>query len=142
VEKGYGERIEARKVIDMANINISDDIIADVKSRFIKEKIKEGKWKNEEFRQYIKELIFLEKFVLHGIGSYPDGKVYHILKNRYPEEHKAIYKELDPEGFEEFIERERKEQKKREKERKQREEKERREREKGKKAWLGLGGKL
>ena len=67
-----------------------------IKSKFIKEKIKQTKWKD---RNYIDMLMYLER-IAHGETRF--GLVTgHILQLRenYPKEWKAICCEVDPEKY-------------------------------------------
>jgi len=110
-----------------------------VKSEFIKEKIKNAKWKDSG---YIDDLIFLE-YGIRGMGlGWTGGMRYNFLTNKYPKEYKAIYLELNPKVYKRIIEDKKKEaeEEKREDEELEREEKE--EEEQDKADWVKAGGRI
>ena len=111
-----------------------------VKSQFIKDKIKGLKW-NEENKEYIENLMLLEKGITENIRQWAFGMHFHQLKSKYNKEYEAIYKELKPKEFEKIKKREVKERKKEEEKDKKSEEEERREEERTRKEWLEMGGK-
>ncbi|MBI4014453.1 MAG: hypothetical protein HY365_00690 [Candidatus Aenigmarchaeota archaeon] len=110
-----------------------------VKSTFIKAKIKGRGWKS---RQYVDELISIERAALgHMGGGWSTGMLLNQLEERYPKEWKAIHMELVP-G--EYKKRTKSENAKEEEERREMEEfekQERAEQKKLKKEWLSMGGK-
>ena len=64
-----------------------------IKSKFIKEKIKNASFENKE---YIDNLIFLEKSITEGIGGWAGNMKLFGLKSTYEKEYKELLKELDP----------------------------------------------
>ena len=112
----------------------------EVKSEFIRNLIRQTSFRNLREREYIDELIALERFIVDGAESYASALRYHYLKRRYRKEWEAIYKELKPEEFRRIIEREKKEE---EESRRRAEEEKRRKLEeelKKKDEWLAIGG--
>lgn len=109
-----------------------------IKSEFIKNKIKKTPW---EAREYIDDLIKIEERALgKGGGGLASGYITVHLKKTYPKEWEIIYKELNPAAYKHQREREEKSNKEWE-EMVQRQEKERIERlEKARKEWIEMGG--
>ena len=71
-----------------------------VKSEFIKEKIRETDFNDEEGRKYIHALIWLEKMVLPGrAAGWPTGMALNGIKDEYRKEYNIIKRELKPEKF-------------------------------------------
>ena len=68
----------------------------EIKSNFIKEKIKTTKWKD---RDYIDSLMSIEKLALGTYVSSGTGYIRGILCEKYPEEWTAIWIELNPKGY-------------------------------------------
>ena len=112
-----------------------------VKSEYVKKKIKGRSFSKEKDRNYIHDLLNLERYVLKGPSGTADAMMLSGLEGEYPKEYVAIFKELDPEGYEAHLENERREKEKNRKlsEKLQREED--REYERERKQWLALGGK-
>ena len=46
----------------------------------------------------------LERSITEGSSGWAVGVVYHTLRNKYKKEYHAIYKELDPKSYKEWIE--------------------------------------
>jgi len=110
-----------------------------VKSKFIKEKIKNADWKKD--KAYIDGLIFLENIIT---GKEKLGWMTSFKWNGSKDtpEYKIIYQELDPNGYKQSKSAERKEKEEEAKERAIDRKEEREEREKEKKAWIKAGGKV
>jgi hypothetical protein len=112
-----------------------------IKSKFIKNLIKGKSFSDKAYKKYISELVEIEDFILYGLRGMWGGSRYGDLKNKYAKEWEAIYKELKPKGFENFLANEKKE----DQERKRLEAAERaedNEKEQGaEREWLSLGGK-
>ncbi|MBU0615712.1 MAG: hypothetical protein KJ601_06470 [Nanoarchaeota archaeon] len=73
-----------------------------MKSNYLKSLV-EGK----SYSAHFGNLLFIEYYILgkkHGMGS---AYRWHELKDKYPNEIKAIWTELDPKGYERFIKAER-----------------------------------
>ena len=109
-----------------------------IKSKFIKEKIKKVNWKNKNEREKIDDLIFIENIILEKermswMGSFR----WNGLKKT--KEFKAIYEELNPKEFAKMNKEEDKEiaREKREKVRWKKEE--RLEEERDRKDWIKAG---
>tara|TARA_Y100000034_G_C6780253_1_gene348702 strand:+ start:316 stop:669 length:354 start_codon:yes stop_codon:yes gene_type:complete len=112
-----------------------------VKSNFIKEKIKKTKFKD---RKYIDDLIFLEDHITGKIKNlgWAGSMKLHGLKNSYKKEYEAIYKELRPKEWKEIQKRDKEEREKDKKEEKEFIEEERKELEESKKCWIEAKGKV
>lgn len=69
-----------------------------VKSEYIREKIRETDFDDEEGRKYVHALIWLEKMVLPGRSAgWPTGMALNGIKEDYRKEYKIIERELKPE---------------------------------------------
>lgn len=108
-----------------------------IKSEFIKNKLK-GLTLNEKNREYIDNLIKLERVICGENYGMATTYIRYMGNNRYPVEYEAIYKELRPEVFRRIKEYEQKEKEKQkiEKQREKLEEKQARN------SWLKAGGKI
>lgn len=72
---------------------------AEVKSEYIKSKIREGSFEDEEHRKYIHALIWLEKCVTEERpAGWPTGMMLSKITEKYSDELKIIRRELDPES--------------------------------------------
>lgn len=110
----------------------------DIKSRYIRDKIKQTKWKN---RQYIHSLKCIELLAPGKTFGLTTGYAWMNLPRMYPDEWEAIWTEINPEGYNEW-----RSQKKREVKAEQRAIRKEKEREKieinkEKAEWLEMGGK-
>ena len=108
-----------------------------VKSKFIREKIKERKWESWD---YIDGLIRIERLVLGEYFGWGTGYIIHSCKADYPKEWDIIYRELKPKEFKKLRECEKKEEKRERKENEEFEKQEQRERRELKKDWIKAGG--
>ncbi len=109
-----------------------------VKSKFIKNKIKERNWKSKD---YIDDLIYLEEYIsgeIYGLGG--NWKAA-SMKSEYKKEYDAIFKELKPKDFKQYIKQERREAERERKENEKFEKREQREHREAKKDWIKAGGK-
>lgn len=77
-----------------------------VESEFIKQKISDGNFGDEEFRSYVDALVYLEEKILNGASGYADGMRYHHTRNNLNEEYRLIYREVAPEQYREKLARE------------------------------------
>lgn len=77
-----------------------------VESEFIKKKISEGDFDDEEFRSYVDALVYLEEKVLNGASGYCDGMRFSHTRKKLNEEYRLIYRELKPEKYREKLVRE------------------------------------
>ena len=113
-----------------------------VKSKFIKNKIKGHSFKNKNLRQYIDDLIFLEKSITKGINGMAGNWMLFYMKEKYEKDYYQLLKELKPKEYRKYAEKRRKEQIKLKEREKRWKEKEKKELNKKKKLWLSLGGKI
>jgi hypothetical protein len=84
----------------MSPIHDPDKPYTEVKSEFIKERISERNFELEDDREYISNLIFLERVILDEIQlGYPSGMKYNSIKNQHHEEYLKILEDLDEEKY-------------------------------------------
>ena len=76
----------------------------DILSEYVKSKIKGPYQKNIN---YIHDLMSIEMYVIRGARHYAEGMAYHTLREKYPEEHRAILAELRPDVAVKVAERDR-----------------------------------
>ena len=110
-----------------------------VKSEFIKKEIKKTRWGK---REYINDLIEIEKFAKGEMYGLMTGIRRSALKGEYPKEWKKIWLEINPTQYKKDIEWEEKERKKEEEEEMKFQEEEKKELIKEKASWKKAGGKL
>jgi hypothetical protein len=110
------------------------------KSELVRNLIRGASWKDRVHREYVDDLIEIERYVLTGPTGFADALRAGMLKAKYSRESMIIFKELKPEEYERFIKEDKRRRRKiREKterlarERKIEEERLRRE-------WLKMGG--
>ncbi|MFH1376135.1 MAG: hypothetical protein ABIH25_00710 [Candidatus Woesearchaeota archaeon] len=111
-----------------------------VKSKFIKDKIRGLRW-NKKNVEYVDNLVFIEDYILDKTAGLGVGYKINSFKNKYKKEYEEIYKELRPKEFKQVKKRKVKERKKEEKENRKFDEDKRKEEEQAKKEWLEMGGK-
>lgn len=113
----------------------------EVKSEFIKAKIRGSDW-NDKFRKnYINDLIELENHVLHKRGSgFAHALYIGGLKDYYKREYDIIFKELAPKEYERLIEEKKQRELKRNEEDEQRRKELKAKKEQLRKEWLEVGG--
>lgn len=110
-----------------------------VKSKLIKEKIKNANWKKD--REYINNLIFIEDIILGKQKmSWTGSFRWNGLKNT--KEFKAIYKELKPKELAKIQKQETKEIAEEKKEEAKWKKEEKLEKQKDKENWIRAGGKI
>ncbi len=111
----------------------------DVKTSYVRNKIKESTFNDLD---YIKALVKLENFVENPPSNFNSGMYFSMLKNKYNRDYLSIFKELDPNGFEDYLRKE--DERKREYERWQKDlaKQKKEEYEKAKEWWVRNGGKL
>ena len=109
----------------------------DIKSNFIKEKLKRSYWRKD--KDYIDNLIFIEKSFTREIYGLGGNIRLHCLIDEYKKEFNEIFKELNPKGFREYLKREKKEKERKENKKWLKEETEQKERDKL--DWIKAGGK-
>lgn len=71
-----------------------------IKSKYVKEKIKITNWKN---RDYIDNLLRLEGWIIKAPGDFGSNMYFRLLKSQYEEEYMNILKELNPKQFKVFL---------------------------------------
>ncbi|MBS3093965.1 hypothetical protein J4456_05290 [Candidatus Pacearchaeota archaeon] len=112
-----------------------------IKSNFLKEKIKNINWKNKDEREKIDGLIFVENIILGKERlSWASSFKWNALKNT--KELKTIYRELKPEEFAQIKKDEVKEAAEEKRKESKLEEEERLEEERDRKDWVKAGGNL
>ena len=111
----------------------------EIKSKFIKNKLT-GLKLNDKNEEYVSDLITIEKYVLGKLYGLGTGYIINSLKDRYPQEYNAIYKELNPKGLEKSKLSEAKEKKQEKIETKKLKKDEDKEKIKSKKEWFAMGG--
>lgn len=89
----------------MSRIHEPSKPYSKVKSEFIKERISERNFELEDHREYIKDLIFLERVILDEIElKQCSGLKYKQIKNSHEEEYLKILEELDEEKYRKKLE--------------------------------------
>ena len=109
-----------------------------IKSKFLKEKIKKSNWENKKEREKIDDLIFIEDYILGKVNLRGGGsrKLYN-----YSEEYKKMLKELKPKEFAKINKQEAKENSKEKREEMKLKKEEKLIEEKNKKDWIEAGGR-
>ena len=74
-----------------------------IKTRYVRNLLK-GLEYTDENKQYIMDLMFLERVISGEKINYIAGMAYESRKSQYKEEFKEIYIELDPEGYKKYLE--------------------------------------
>ena len=107
---------------------------SNIKSNYIKEKIKNAKFEDKE---YIEDLIFLEKGITQPIAGMAGNLKFFGLKSKYHQEYSELLKELAPEEEDKY----QKDHKKEEERTRKLKEEFKREQEQEKRDWIKAGGK-
>lgn len=108
----------------------------EVKSDFIREKIKKKDFDNIKDREYVHALIAFEEYILGNFNpGYPGGMFFSSKKTELEEEYETIYKEIKPEKWEKKQKEKERKRKQRAKERQERIQKKRRELDKSRQQW-------
>ena len=68
-----------------------------INSPYLLQKIKETSWKN---RDYINDLIRLERMIQKGPQGFAGGQIYFLLREKYPVEFLELLKEASPQRYE------------------------------------------
>lgn len=76
----------------------------DILTEYVRSKVR-GSY--EENINYIHDLMSIEMYVIRGARHYAEGMAYHTLREKYPEEHRAILAELRPDVAVKVAERDR-----------------------------------
>jgi len=117
------------------------NLLPHVRTQYVKGKIKGKSFKNEKYRDYIEDLIYMELFLSGKALGMWSGHRMAELKDRYKKDYLAIKTELNPNWRKEEAERRKKEREKELKKEKKRQQEERKQLKKYQKEWLKLGGK-
>jgi hypothetical protein len=89
----------------MTGLNLPSKPYDEVKSEFIKERISERQFELDNHREYINDLIFLERVILDEIKmNQCSGLKYKQVKNNHEEEYLKILEELDEEKYRKKLE--------------------------------------
>lgn len=84
----------------MAGLSLPGKPYDDVKSEFIRERIAERQFELDRNRKYIKDLIYLEEWILGNINTgYCSGMKFKSIKSDYEEEYLKILQDLDEEKY-------------------------------------------
>lgn len=70
----------------------------DVESSLVRSQIVNGDYDDETHRDYVDDLVSLERYIRRGPRGFAGAKQYHVLRDRHPVAHDAIRREVDPEG--------------------------------------------
>lgn len=108
----------------------------EIKTKFVREKLAKT-----DKMGYIENLMFIERWLSgesHGMG--PAYKA-HSFKSKYKKEYVAIFKELDPKGYEKYLKREQEEREENNRINKDFVEEERREAEESERTWAEMKNK-
>lgn len=105
-----------------------------IKTRYVRNKLKELEY-NEENKQYIQDLMFIERVISGERINYIAGMSYESKKKEYSSEFKEIFTELDPEGYRKYLEDEEQRKTRLEESKKQHEQRMKEEEELSKKSW-------
>lgn len=73
-----------------------------IKTRYVRNKLK-GLDYNDGNKQYIQDLMFIERVISGERINYIAGMSYESKKRKYSSEFKEIYNELDPEGYRKYL---------------------------------------
>jgi hypothetical protein len=111
----------------------------EIKSNFIKEKIKKTKWKDSD---YIDDLLKIEYYVLGGESGRFTPYLVERLEKDHPKEFKAIRLELDPSYRARRSKEEDREKAKEKREQARMEREWQKEDERDRKDWIKAGGKI
>ena len=115
---------------------------AKIKTKYVRNKIKNKSFKNKKYRKYIDHLILLESYASGERFGWPGCNIVNRLTMKYEKEYCAILKELlKPEKAEEKILAVKLKKKHDRMMKRWFEEEEKRKLEKGRKEWLKLGGR-
>jgi len=68
-----------------------------INSPYLLQKIAETSWKN---RDYINDLIRLERMIQKGPQGFAGGQIYFLLREKYPVEFLELLKEASPQRYE------------------------------------------
>lgn len=113
---------------------------AAAKSELVKNLIRGASWKDRVRREYVDDLIRIERYVLTGPTGFADALYAGMLKAKYSRESMIIFRELKPNEYERFM-KEAERRRKKSKEEDERVAKERKiEEEHLKREWLEMGG--
>ena len=109
-----------------------------IKSEFVKKELQKTTWKDSE---YIDDLMDIEKIILGTYTSTGTGYITNHLENKYPKQWKAIYLELNPEGYKKVVAWEKKEAERDKKEEAESKKKQKERYDSAKESWKKMGGR-
>lgn len=112
---------------------------AKVKSKFIRDKIKNCKWGK---KKYIDDLMRIEQSALGQSFGWLTGYIQQGLENTYPKEWKIIHLEINPKAYKDNIKRKKREALEEKREETKERMLEKKEREQDKKDWKKMGGRI
>lgn len=69
------------------------------KSSYLKEIIKKKSFSKTANREYVLDLLNIERYITDGVKCYSSGVLFNQLQSKYQKEYFAIKKELDPRGY-------------------------------------------
>jgi hypothetical protein len=72
---------------------------SEVKSEWIKQEITERDFENQEDRDFVDTLVYIEKMVLEGPTGFASGMQWGQVRNKHPKKYDRIQKELRPEKY-------------------------------------------
>ncbi len=110
-----------------------------IKSEYIKNKIKETSW---EKRDYIDDLIKIERRALGEFSGSGTGYIVKQLESDYPKEWEIIWKEINPERYAKMVEEEKEWQDEKRRREEEEELKRRKEEEEKRKEWIEMEGRM
>ncbi len=84
----------------MPNIISLDKSYVRVESACVRERIRNRSWSNAKDREYIDDLLVLEKLVKRGPSCFADSLMYAYLKRKYSEDYIGIKAEFKPDELE------------------------------------------
>jgi hypothetical protein len=73
----------------------------EVESRFVRQQIAEGSYDDVDHRQYVDDLVAIDRYVRNPPCSFGAGIHFGVVRNRHPGAYDIVQEELDPEGYEE-----------------------------------------
>ena len=72
-----------------------------VESRFVRKQIAEGSYDDVDHRQYVDDLVAIDRYVRTPPRSFGAAMHFGVVRNRHPGAYDIIQEELDWEGYEE-----------------------------------------
>jgi hypothetical protein len=72
----------------------------EVESRLVRKQIAEGSYDDVDHRQYVDDLVALDRYVRTPPRSFGAAMHFGVIRNRHPGAYDIVQEELDPEGYE------------------------------------------